>query len=45
MNYTNIYNAIDTQDDYLNCDKFIDIDFDFDINFQDLELYDNQDRE
>ena len=26
MNYTNIYNQIDTQDDFINCDKFIDID-------------------
>jgi len=45
MTFTNIYNAIDTQDDYLNCDKFIDIDFDFDINIKDLNLYGNEDRE
>ena len=25
MNYTNIYNAIDTQDDFINCDRFRDI--------------------
>ena len=43
MTFTNIYNQIDTQDDYLNCDKFIDIDIDFDINFKDLELYGNED--
>jgi hypothetical protein len=41
MTFTNIYNQIDTQDDLINCDKFIDIDFD--INFEDLELYDNKD--
>lgn len=45
MTFTNIYNQIDTQDEYLNCDKFIDIDFDFDINIKDLDLYGNEDRE
>lgn len=45
MTFTNIYNQIDTQDEYLNCDKFIDIDFDFDINIKDIDLYGNEDRE
>lgn len=45
MTFTNIYNQIDTQDELINCDKFIDIDFDFDINFKDLDLYGNEDRE
>jgi len=44
MTFTNIYTQIDTQDDFINCDKFIDIDFDFDINFQDIDLYGNEDR-
>jgi len=45
MNYTDIYNAIDQQDDLINCDRFIDIDFDFDINFKDIDLYGDEDRE
>ena len=43
MTFANIYNQIDTQDDFINCDKFIDIDFD--INIKDLDLYGNEDGE
>ena len=44
MNYTNIYNAIDTQDDFINCDRFLDIDIDFEITHNDLDLHGNEDR-
>ena len=45
MTFTNIYNQIDTQDDFINCDRFLDIEVDFDINIKDLDLYGNEDRE
>jgi hypothetical protein len=30
MTYTNLYNQIDTQDDFINCDRFLDIEADLD---------------
>ena len=44
MTFTNIYNQIDTQDDFINCDRFLDIDFDFELTHEELNLYDNQNR-
>ena len=45
MTFTNIYNQIDTQDDFINCDRFLDIEFDLEISHEELDLYDNQNRE
>ena len=42
MNYTNIYNAIDTQDDFINCDRFLDIEADLNISLEELDLFNNQ---
>jgi hypothetical protein len=42
MNYTNIYNAIDTQDDFINCDRFLDIEADLSITLEELDLFNNQ---
>lgn len=42
MTFTNIYNQIDTQDDYLNCDRFLDIEFDLNTSLEELDLFNNQ---
>ena len=42
MTFTNIYNQIDTQDDFINCDRFLDIEFDLDTSLEELDLYNNQ---
>lgn len=44
MTFTDLYNQIDTQDDFINCDRFLDIDIDFKLTHEDLDLYDNQNR-
>ena len=38
MTFTNIDNQIDTEDDFINCDRFLDIDFDFDLSIEELNL-------
>ena len=42
MNYTNIYNAIDTQDDFISCDRFLDIEADLNTSLEELDLFNNQ---
>ncbi len=42
MTFTNIYNQIDTQDDYLNCDRFLDIESDLNTSLEELDLFNNQ---
>ena len=42
MNYTNIYNAIDAQDDFINCDRFLDIEADLNTSLEELDLFNNQ---
>jgi len=42
MTFTNIYNQIDTQDDFINCDRFLDIEFDLNTSLEELDLFNNQ---
>lgn len=42
MTFTNIYTQIDTQDDFINCDRFLDIEFDLNTSLEELDLYNNQ---
>ena len=42
MTFTNIYTQIDTQDDFINCDRFLDIEADLNTSLEELDLYNNQ---
>ena len=43
MNFSSIYNQLDTQDDFINCDRFLDIEFG--MTLEEIDLYGNEDRE
>ena len=42
MNYTNMYNAKDSQDDFIICDRFLDIEADLNTSLEELDLFNNQ---
>ena len=42
MNYTDIYNAIDTQYNFINCDRFLDIEAELNTSLEELDLFNNQ---
>jgi len=42
MNFSSIYNQLDTQDDFINCDRFLDIEADLNTSIEELDLYNNQ---
>jgi len=42
MTFTNIYTQIDAQDDFINCDRFLDIEFDLNTSLEELDLFNNQ---
>ena len=47
MNYTDIYTQIDTEYDLINCDRFLDIEYDLDIKLthEEINLYNLQDND
>lgn len=42
MTFTNIYTQIDTEDDFINCDRFLDIEADLNTSLEELDLFNNQ---
>ena len=47
MNYTDIYTQIDTEHDLIHCDRFLDIEYDLDIQLthEEINLYNLQDND
>ena len=43
MTFTNIYTQLDNQDDFINCDNFLDIELG--MTLEEIDLYGNEDRE
>ena len=43
MTFSNIYTQLDNQDDFINCDNFLDIEFG--MTLEEMDLYGDQDRE
>ena len=42
MTFTNIYTQIDQENDFINCDRFLDIEFDLNTSLEELDLFNNQ---